>query len=245
MNPFRITVVYDNHPPENKALKSSWGFACVIEGFEKTILFDTGTSGPILMNNFTALGFNPAQIDAVVISHGDWDHLGGLWTFLDANSNVEVYLPDSFSTHLKDEVNAHGARVISVGEEKQTLCPGVISSGEMNGIRNEQALLLQTDSLCAIVTGCAHPGIVPIVERLYPKESKSPLLVMGGFHLKNSTEKEIQHIVEELLTLNVQWVAPTHCSGEQAEAIFANRFKTRILSLCPGAVVEQMVLCNK
>ena len=130
-NGFRITVVYDNHTPKNNALKPSWGFACVVEGFEKTILFDTGTSGPILLNNLTALGFDPAQIDCVIISHGDWDHIGGLWTFLNANPAVEVYLPDSLSRHLKDEICAHGAQLVSVGPARITVCGGVMLSGEM------------------------------------------------------------------------------------------------------------------
>ncbi|MEN8254912.1 MAG: MBL fold metallo-hydrolase, partial [Verrucomicrobiota bacterium] len=157
---FQITVVYDNHMPETEGLKPSWGFACVVEGFEKTILFDTGTSGPILLNNLAALGFDPAQINTVIISHGDWDHIGGIWSFLDVNPNVDVYLPGSLSRHLKDEVRAHGAQLVPVGPDRVDICRGIMLSGEMEGSRNEQALLLQTDDKRIVVTGCAHPGIV-------------------------------------------------------------------------------------
>ena len=162
-SPFKITVVYDNHAPENKALKSSWGFACLIEGFEKIILFDTGTSGPILMNNLAVLGFNPAQIDTVIISHGDWDHLGGLWTFLDANPAAEVYLPGSLSRHLKDEVRNQSKQLISVGEEYTEVCPGVMLSGEMKGPRNEQSVLLKTKNqgLGSDLNGTSLRGSVP------------------------------------------------------------------------------------
>ncbi len=237
MKPFQITVVYDNHAPKNKALKSSWGFACMIEGFEKTILFDTGTSGPILLNNLTALGFDPAQIDSVIISHGDWDHIGGIWSFLDANSDVEVYLPESLSRHLKDEVRDHGARLVSVGPDRVEVCPGVRLSGEMKGLRNEQAILLQTDNKQMVITGCAHPGIVAITRRLAEASPGLPMLVMGGFHLKDSSAKEIEAIAAELETLGTRWVAPTHCSGELAETLFAERFGTRCLPLCPGSAI--------
>ncbi|MEA2068247.1 MAG: MBL fold metallo-hydrolase [Verrucomicrobiota bacterium] len=236
-NPFKITVVYDNHAPKNEALKPSWGFACVIEGFEKTILFDTGTSGPILMNNLAALGFDPAQIDRVVISHGDWDHIGGLWTFLDANPDVEVYLPDSLSRHLKDEVRNHGARSVSVGVDRIEICPGVMLSGEMKGPRNEQAVLLQTDDRQIVTTGCAHPGIVAITRRLAETAPSLPMLVMGGFHLKDSPAEEIEQIIQALENLGARWVAPTHCSGELAETLFAKRFGKHCLSLCPGSVI--------
>ncbi len=230
-------MVYDNHMPKNKALKPSWGFACVIEGFEKTILFDTGTSGPILMNNLAALGFDPAQINTVIISHGDWDHIGGIWSFLDVNPAVEVYLPDSLSRHLKDEVRNHGARLLSVGSDRISVCPGVVLSGEMEGPRNEQAMLLQTDNRQIIITGCAHPGVVAITRRLAETASGLPMLVMGGFHLKDSPADEIEAIAKELESLGAHWVAPTHCSGDQAEALFAKRFGTRCLPLCPGSVI--------
>ncbi len=236
-NPFKITVAYDNHTPKNEALKSSWGFACVVEGFEKTILFDTGTSGPILMNNLAVLGFDPAQIDSVIISHGDWDHLGGLWTFLDANPSVEVYLPYSLSRHLKDEVRDQSKRLVSVGEDRLSICPGVLLSGEMKGPRNEQAILLQTHDHRIIITGCAHPGIVAIAQRLAEPGSDLPLLVMGGFHLKDSPTEEIKSIAQAMETLGTRWVAPTHCSGAPAEAIFAERFGRHCLPLCPGSVI--------
>ena len=236
-NRFRITVVYDNHLPENKALKPSWGFACMIEGFEKTILFDTGTSGPILLNNLTTLGFDPAQIDSVIISHGDWDHIGGIWSFLDANPNVEVYLPDSLSRHLKDEVRDHGARLVSVGPDRVSVCPGVELSGEMKGPRNEQAVLLQTDKQQIVITGCAHPGIVAITQRLAETAPGLPMLVMGGFHLKDSPAEEIEQIAQALEKLGTRWVAPTHCSGEQAEALFAQHFGKYCLPLRPGSII--------
>jgi 7,8-dihydropterin-6-yl-methyl-4-(beta-D-ribofuranosyl)aminobenzene 5'-phosphate synthase len=43
----RITVLYDNNLYKND-LETAWGFACLIEGPDKTILFDTGGKGPIL-----------------------------------------------------------------------------------------------------------------------------------------------------------------------------------------------------
>ena len=217
----------------------------VIEGFEKTILFDTGTSGPILMNNLSVLGFEPRQIDAVIISHGDWDHMGGLWTFLDANSNLEVYLPDSLSRHLKEEVRNYGAKLISVDASSRSVCSGVFLSGEMDGPRKEQALLLKTEERRIIITGCAHPGIVAITQRLGAISPTLPMLVMGGFHLKDSPETEIEQIVQKMKQLSVEWVAPTHCTGEHAEKLFANHFKTHCFSLCPGSRISEKELKNQ
>ena len=237
-SPFKITVVYDNHPPAATGLQSSWGFSCAIEGFDRTVLFDTGTSGPILMDNLAALSFDPAQFDAIVVSHGDWDHLGGLWNMLAATRNLEVYLPTSLSRHLKDEVRDRGARPVSVGPDPVRVCPGLLLGGEMEGPRREQALLLEVDRANIALTGCAHPGIVDIVRHLRELASKPlPMLAMGGFHLKDRSADEIAGIIQQLETLGVRWAAPTHCSGNLAETLFSERYGSRRIALRPGSVL--------
>ena len=57
----RITVVYDNNPYK-EGLTTSWGFACVIKGAEKTILFDTGGDSAVLLKNMKQLGIDPKEI---------------------------------------------------------------------------------------------------------------------------------------------------------------------------------------
>ncbi len=47
-----ITVIYDNNPYE-KRLETAWGFSCLITGVEKTILFDIGGDGSLLLDNMT------------------------------------------------------------------------------------------------------------------------------------------------------------------------------------------------
>jgi 7,8-dihydropterin-6-yl-methyl-4-(beta-D-ribofuranosyl)aminobenzene 5'-phosphate synthase len=71
----RITVIYDNNPYK-EGLITSWGFACVIYGAEKTILFDTGGNSAVLLDNMQQLGMDPKEIDVVVLSHIHGDHIG-------------------------------------------------------------------------------------------------------------------------------------------------------------------------
>ena len=56
-----ITVVYDNNPYK-EGLTTSWGFACVIKGAEKTILFDTGGNRALLLNNMLQQGMDAKEI---------------------------------------------------------------------------------------------------------------------------------------------------------------------------------------
>ena len=78
---YQVTVLYDNtvYAPNTKA---DWGFACLIEGAEKTILFDTGTQPDIFWHNIEVLSIDVDAIDLVVITHEHGDHTGGLWTLL-------------------------------------------------------------------------------------------------------------------------------------------------------------------
>jgi 7,8-dihydropterin-6-yl-methyl-4-(beta-D-ribofuranosyl)aminobenzene 5'-phosphate synthase len=99
-----ITVVYDNNP-YREGLSTSWGFSCLIRGTEKTILFDTGGNGSVLLSNMKRLRIEPEEIGIVFLSHIHGDHVGGLAQFLEANKNVTVFLPVSFPEKFKTGKN--------------------------------------------------------------------------------------------------------------------------------------------
>ena len=62
-----ITVVYNNVPYQ-PGLTTDWGFSCIIEGLGKTILFDTGADGDLLLANMKRLGVKAETVDAVFFS---------------------------------------------------------------------------------------------------------------------------------------------------------------------------------
>lgn len=77
MNSKKVTILYDNYV-FTEGTKSDWGFSCLVEGFEKTILFDTGAKSEILMGNIAKLGVDLKKVEVIVLSHNHWDHTGGL-----------------------------------------------------------------------------------------------------------------------------------------------------------------------
>jgi 7,8-dihydropterin-6-yl-methyl-4-(beta-D-ribofuranosyl)aminobenzene 5'-phosphate synthase len=73
-----------------KELYAEHGLAFFIETEHKKILFDTGQSG-MFIQNAKILGINIEDIDVLILSHGHYDHTGGLYPFLKINSRAKVY----------------------------------------------------------------------------------------------------------------------------------------------------------
>ena len=86
-----VTILYDN-TSYTEGTEADWGFACLIEAHGRTLLFDTGAKGQLLLSNMAQLGIDPARIEQVVISHSHWDHTGGLDALLTRNP-CPVLLP--------------------------------------------------------------------------------------------------------------------------------------------------------
>ncbi|MDQ1325480.1 MAG: fold metallo-hydrolase [Campylobacterota bacterium] len=232
MNHPIITIVFDNNPYK-KGLQSGWGFSCLIEGMEKTILFDTGADGGVLLDNMRIQQINPEIIETLVLSHAHSDHIGGVYDLLQKNNQLTVYIPASFPESFKDKVKRYGAPAIEVKKPMEIL-KGVYSTGEMDALIKEQSLIIQTPKGMAIITGCAHPGIVNIVKRAKEIFDDEVLLVMGGFHLKNKSREEIKMIIFEMQKLGVRYVGPCHCSGDQARDLFQEAYQEHYIPVGVG-----------
>jgi len=229
-----IFIVYDNNPYK-EGLKAAWGFSCVIR-CGKTILFDTGGNGTILLENMRMLNIDPKEIDVIVLSHIHSDHVGGLLKFLKVNHNVTVYLPKSFPEGFKEEIRRYGANVVDVNEPLR-IFDGVYSTGEMGFWIKEQSLIIRTERGLIIITGCAHPGIVEIVKRAKELLKDNVLLVVGGFHLLGYNEGKVREIVSDLKSLGVKYVAPCHCSGDLARKVFKEVYGDRYINVGVGKVI--------
>ena len=72
----KLTVLVDN-TCLGKGMRAEHGFACHIWDGSNSVLFDTGSSD-LLVQNAAALGIDLGNLDAVALSHGHWDHTGGL-----------------------------------------------------------------------------------------------------------------------------------------------------------------------
>jgi 7,8-dihydropterin-6-yl-methyl-4-(beta-D-ribofuranosyl)aminobenzene 5'-phosphate synthase len=235
-NNVSITVVYDNNPYKER-LETSWGFSCVVTGTEKTVLFDTGGNGQLLLENMSKTGIDVNSIETVVLSHIHGDHTGGLEMFLKKNPKVSAYLPKSFPKRFKERITSVGAKIVEV-DKKTEICKNVYSTGQMGKLIKEQGLILQTPKGLVIITGCAHPGIVKMVKTAKDLFDDKILLVMGGFHLEWATKNKIESIIKAFEDMNVKYTGPCHCTGEKARLLFSKHFGDNYINVGVGRVIR-------
>lgn len=235
----KIKVLFDKEGLD-KRLHVGWGVSFLIDD---KILFDTGEKGQWLLENMAALKVDINKIEAVVISHDHWDHWGGLWDLLQQRKGMRLYICPHFSREFKDKALALGAIVVEA-ERLTQIIQNVSSTGEIPGAYKgkymaEQALVLKTNNGLTIVTGCAHPGILKMVEKTKTKFPDEPVyLVLGGFHLKESDKRAIEIVAENFKKMNIIKAGPTHCSGNQAEEIFKICYEDNFVSVKVGQEIE-------
>jgi 7,8-dihydropterin-6-yl-methyl-4-(beta-D-ribofuranosyl)aminobenzene 5'-phosphate synthase len=234
--PLRITVLYDNtaHRPECRA---DWGFSCLIEGTEKTILFDTGTKADVFASNVDALRVDLARVDALVISHPHGDHTGGLTVALKGRTGLPVFLPFGAPSALTESLRSAGASVVAP-EGPADVGRDALVTGPVGGRVPEQALVIRRPQGLVVVTGCSHPGIVAIVEKAKQVAGGQVLAVLGGFHLLDHSDEAVAGIVARLQELGVEKVGATHCTGEKAIEAFRKAYGPRFVEMGAGRVVE-------
>lgn len=85
------TIVEDTLKENCSFLKNEHGLSLYIKYNNKNILFDSGPSD-ILIHNSLKMNLNLSEIDYLVVSHGHFDHGGGIIPFLENNSKAKVFI---------------------------------------------------------------------------------------------------------------------------------------------------------
>lgn len=231
-----ITIVYDNNPYK-EGLLTSWGFSCLIRGPEKTILFDTGGNGSVLIANMRQLGIDPEEIDIIILSHIHGDHIGGLEKFLKRNNKATIYFPYSFPQEFQTRLQSSGIKTAQVHDAIK-ICKGVYSTGVLGSGIKEQSMIIYTGKGIIIITGCAHPGIIKIINTAKDLIGADIFLVMGGFHLAGMNRPELEEIILFFRRIGVKHVGPCHCSGDLCRRLFKSEYGNDFFNVGVGRTIK-------
>ncbi len=254
------------------------GFSVLIERDGSNILFDTGP-GMSLPINFEALGKNPASADKIILSHGHYDHTGGLKWIVDKARGVEIIAhPAVFSPHMvresKDpsvparfigcpfsrmELEGLGARFTfldrtSLVEKGITFLTGyaldpekvalddrlVLGDGfEIDTMSDDASLLIETAEGPVLLLGCAHGGVLNILDHIKEALGITRLkAVLGGTHLMFYGEKSLSQLMDRFDEFGVDVIGVSHCTGIQAALKLAARFAERFVVASAGCVFK-------
>lgn len=141
----KIQIMVENTTPSPK-LRGEYGFAAWLEVDDTTILFDTG-SQEALLYNAQALKIDLNQIDKVVLSHGHFDHTGGLVPLIQQNGAIEVYAHPGIFTRRYSRAGEH---LRNIG------CSFSLDDLNQAGIK-----FVPTENFTEITTGVYVSGRVP------------------------------------------------------------------------------------
>jgi 7,8-dihydropterin-6-yl-methyl-4-(beta-D-ribofuranosyl)aminobenzene 5'-phosphate synthase len=117
----RITVLADNRRnPARPDLGAEHGLSLFVDTGQNRILFDTGASD-LFLRNARLLQVDLAGVDAAILSHGHYDHGGGLAAFFEVNARAPVHVgPGALDPHL---VTTVGPLRKSIGLDANALSP--------------------------------------------------------------------------------------------------------------------------
>lgn len=86
----RVKILSDNSVCELFRCLAEHGFSAYVETTEGRYLFDTGR-GDVVVRNAEALDVDLTRLNAIIISHGHYDHTGGLELVLGTTGSIDVY----------------------------------------------------------------------------------------------------------------------------------------------------------
>ena len=233
------------------------GLSFYIETNHHKLLLDTGASEATL-ENAKKLGIDLTRVDTVILSHGHYDHSGGIMAFAKLNPKAKIYLQRSAGF---DYYNLKENKEKYIGIDKTILeLPQVqLLDGNyrldeqlflftnvtgrkywaksnlllkrkineefvQDTFEHEQCLVITENNRHILLSGCAHNGILNILEAYNQYFEKQPKMVISGFHMMKDgcyNEQEINIIKQmafELNKLNIMFYTG-HCTGKEAYAI--------------------------
>ncbi len=226
----QITVVYDNrcfYP----GLTPDWGFSCLVRTKEETILFDTCWNQTILLDNMKYLGINPLEIDSVVLSHRDQDHIGGLDGLLSICPGLDIYLPLSPNSICRN-ITRNKGKAIQVRDVE------LISGGIMVAAWDDTlSLLLETEASNGLVMFASRmpEKVLEMIRRVKElRKGFDILLLIAAFC--HFSPADAGDLANHFKSLGVRKIAPCHCCDQDSRSALIKEYGNDYIPLGVGSI---------
>jgi 7,8-dihydropterin-6-yl-methyl-4-(beta-D-ribofuranosyl)aminobenzene 5'-phosphate synthase len=275
----RITILCENLVGKRVG-SGEHGFSAFIETSRGNYLFDTG-SGYSVVANSLALDKDLRTVRKIFLSHGHYDHTGGLPEVLKLKGSVDVHVhPDVFIDRIhvfkenEKEIKRFvgipfkrtyleflGAKFILNSDlaevEKGMFLTGEVPKrtsfekpdprlfSEMNGrytpdaISDDQSLILNTERGLVLILGCAHSGLINILNHVTGKMREERFYaILGGTHLDFLAPEQLEETIKVLRKMDIERIGAAHCTGMRAAFRLQQEFGERFFYGCVGSVLE-------
>ena len=262
-----ITLVENTEGAENCIAEH--GLSLYIETEKHKLLLDAGQTDAAV-KNAAVLGIDLSAVDTVILSHGHYDHSGGIMPFSELNRTARIIMQRKAV-----EPHYNGERYIGIDKAVLELPDVVLADGDMklddelflfSGITgrrcfpqgnrklmriqdgekvpddfaHEQCLVITQEGKKWLLSGCAHNGILNIIDRYREIFGDAPDYVISGFHMMKRdgehTDEEKAVIIEtarELSKMNTVFYSG-HCTGLPAFEMMKEIMGDKLVALHSG-----------
>ncbi|MBN1788798.1 MAG: MBL fold metallo-hydrolase [Sedimentisphaerales bacterium] len=273
----KITTLVEDTAQGN-GLTSEHGISFWIEYGSRKLLFDTGQSS-IIIRNAQILGIDLSQTEAVVISHGHYDHTGGLEAVLSIAKKAKIYihpnaLDRKYSYHggssrfvgiaggVKSIIESHvQTNAVVWTKEPTEIFDGLFVTGQVpktndfeidedeffldeyaqksDELPDDQSLFFRAKGGLVVVLGCAHAGVINILNYITKISGISEVYaVMGGMHLVGASKEKMAKVMDNLEKFGLQKIGPGHCTGSEAALELRKVYPRRCFMCSVGTEFE-------
>ncbi len=280
----------------NEQCKEEHGLSLYIETGENVFLADTG-AGELFIENALELGVDLSKVETLFLSHGHYDHGGGILAFHQVNPKATIVMQRSALGdywHKSEKVEKYiglDSRIQELdmlilldgdyqytekeivfdnvsGNRKQNLKLGkniklftLKEKGEkvlrylpkgnfalkerkgnqyiQDSFAHEQYLILEEKGKTVLISGCAHNGVLNILEEYHRRYDNYPDVIISGFHMRKKdgyTEEDFEVIKETANQLKKIGILcyTGHCTGEEPYKIMREIMGERLQYLHCG-----------